>query len=37
MVEKIRQLDESYIGANIPGLELAQIKHEEQTFRLFMS
>lgn len=37
MVEKIRKLDESYIGANIPGLELAQIKHEEQTFRLFMS
>ena len=26
-----------YLGANVPGLELAQIKHETQGSRLFMS
>ena len=26
-----------YLGANTPGLELAQMKHETQVFRLFMS
>lgn len=30
-------MDESYLGANVPGIELAQIKHETTTFRLFMS
>lgn len=30
-------MDESYLGANVPGIELAQIKHETINFRLFMS
>lgn len=31
------QLDESYLGANAVGIELAQILHETQGVRLFMS
>lgn len=34
---EVEKLDESYLGANVPGLELAQIKHETQGSRLFMS
>lgn len=30
-------LDDDYFGANSPGLELSQIKHEIMEFRLFMS
>lgn len=30
-------LDDDYFGANSPGLELSQIKHETMEFRLFMS
>lgn len=33
----IETLTEDDFGANIPGLEMAQIKHETQVFRLFMS
>lgn len=33
----VRDLDEHYLGANVPGLELAQITHETQIARLFMS
>ena len=33
----IMSLDEDYFGANSPGLELSQIKHEIMEFRLFMS
>ncbi|MGL4990413.1 MAG: urease accessory protein UreF [Sarcina sp.] len=33
----IESLTEDDFGANIPGLEMAQIKHETQIFRLFMS
>lgn len=34
---KAKDLDASYLGANTPGIELAQIKHETQEARLFMS
>ncbi|MGL5633774.1 MAG: urease accessory protein UreF [Sarcina sp.] len=34
---KIEKLTEDDFGANVPGLEMAQIKHETQIFRLFMS
>ena len=34
---EVEKLDGSYLGANVPGLELAQIKHETQGSRLFMS
>lgn len=34
---KVSGLGESYLGANVPGLELAQITHETQVTRLFMS
>lgn len=34
---EISELDEEFLGANAPGLELAQIRHETQTSRLFMS
>ena len=37
MTQEIQELDASYLGANTPGLELAQMKHETQVFRLFMS
>lgn len=33
----IEDLDESYLGASVPGVELAQIRHETTIFRLFMS
>ena len=33
----ITTLDYDYLGANSPGLELSQIKHEIMEFRLFMS
>ncbi|WP_066871543.1 urease accessory protein UreF [Clostridium mediterraneense] len=33
----ISTLTEDDFGANVPGLEMAQIKHETQIFRLFMS
>lgn len=35
--KKILTLDEDDIGANIPGLEISQINHENLSFRLFMS
>lgn len=35
--EVVEQLDQSYLGASVPGLELAQIRHETQGARLFMS
>lgn len=37
MVKDIKNLNENLLGANVPGIELAQIKHETQLFRLFMS
>ena len=37
MGPEVEKLDGSYLGANVPGLELAQIKHETQGSRLFMS
>lgn len=37
IVQEIKALDCSYLGANVPGIEIAQIKHETQIFRLFMS
>ncbi|MGL5649588.1 MAG: urease accessory protein UreF [Clostridium sp.] len=33
----IKTLDEDMFGANVPGIELAQIQHETLIFRLFMS
>lgn len=33
----IMQLDEKDFGANVPGLEISQINHENLVFRLFMS
>ncbi|ENZ03450.1 urease accessory protein UreF [Clostridium thermobutyricum] len=33
----INELDEDMFGANVPGIELAQIQHETLIFRLFMS
>lgn len=33
----VAALDANYLGANVPGLELAQITHETQITRLFMS
>ena len=35
--EIIQTLDEDMFGANVPGIELAQIQHETLLFRLFMS
>ena len=37
LYEKIMHLDYDDFGANSPGLELSQIKHETMEFRLFMS
>ena len=37
LYEKSTGMDESWLGANTPGLELAQICHETQEARLFMS
>lgn len=37
LYDQVQQLDASYLGANAPGLELAQINHETQNSRLFMS
>lgn len=37
LTEVIKTLDEDMFGANVPGLELAQIQHETLIFRLFMS
>ena len=37
IVAEMKQLDASYLGANVPGIELSQINHETQVFRLFMS
>ena len=36
-VEASKQLDESDLGAIAPGLEIAQMRHEQQRARLFMS
>ena len=35
--EEIEKFDEDMFGANVPGIELAQIQHETLIFRLFMS
>lgn len=37
LIDKAKKLDISYLGANMPGIELAQIRHETQEVRLFMS
>lgn len=37
LYNNIINLDYDYFGANSPGLELSQIKHEVMEFRLFMS
>lgn len=37
MTDKIQSLDAADLGANMPGVELSQMKHETQAFRLFMS
>lgn len=37
IISDIDDLDVSYLGANVPGIELSQMKHETQIFRLFMS
>lgn len=37
MVERVKVLDEEDFGINVPGLEIAQINHENLIFRLFMS
>lgn len=37
LYSKVKALDITYLGANAPGIELAQIKHETQESRLFMS
>lgn len=37
IIKSIETLDVYYLGANVPGIELAQINHEHQVFRLFMS
>lgn len=37
IIQDIETLDSSYLGANVPGIEIAQMKHETQVFRLFMS
>lgn len=34
---KIMSLDKDLLGANMPGIELSQMRHETQVFRLFMS
>lgn len=36
-VDRILDLSESFLGASVPGIELAQMNHETQMFRLFMS
>ena len=35
--QEIFEMNESLLGANVPGIELAQINHETTVFRLFMS
>lgn len=35
--QEIFTMDENLLGANVPGIELAQINHETTIFRLFMS
>ncbi|MDY3983357.1 MAG: urease accessory protein UreF [Veillonellaceae bacterium] len=37
LYHRIQHLNSKYLGANVPGLELAQIRHETQLARLFMS
>lgn len=37
VTEEVHGLCEDDLGANMPGMELAQMKHEVQIFRLFMS
>ncbi|EPI5724205.1 TPA: urease accessory UreF family protein [Enterococcus hirae] len=37
LISQIMKLDEDTLGANTPGIEIAQIRHESQSFRLFMS
>ena len=37
LYDEVKDLDEDYLGANGPGIELAQILHETQGPRLFMS
>lgn len=37
LYKRVMKLDESFLGANAPGLEMAQINHETQESRLFMS
>ncbi|MBB1080003.1 urease accessory protein UreF [Limosilactobacillus sp. STM2_1] len=37
LYKHVEKLDDSFLGANAPGLEIAQINHEIQQSRLFMS
>lgn len=37
VTKEIPKLDAEVLGANMPGVELSQMKHETQDFRLFMS
>ncbi|MBC8743422.1 urease accessory protein UreF [Lactobacillus sp. Marseille-P7033] len=37
LYNSVEKLDDSFLGANAPGLEIAQINHETQQSRLFMS
>ena len=37
LYHEVATYDEELLGANAPGLELAQIRHEVQAARLFMS
>lgn len=37
LCQEVDKLDSSLLGANVPGLEIAQINHEVQQSRLFMS
>lgn len=37
IIEKIMVSEASLLGASVPGIEIAQMNHETQTFRLFMS
>ena len=37
LYQEISTCDASLLGVNTPGIELSQVKHETQIFRLFMS
>jgi urease accessory protein len=37
LVDRVMELDEHHLGATAPGLEIAQMQHETQRARMFMS